>query len=402
MEMNPVPSERRFALVNGRLALPDEIVTDQILIVEGDRIAAVATDDGPGEGIERIDVGGRLVTPGLIDIHQHGARGCDFSESTVKAWEQISVENTRRGVTAVVPTLATAPLPDLIGNLDFARNWIGEQQGGSRILGVHLEGPYLNPIQAGAQDTRHMRTPDDGSADELLAYHDVIRIMTVAPELPGALSLIGRLSELDIVSAAGHSEAGDEEVQAAVEAGLRHVIHLWSGQSSTVREGPWRRPGLLEASLASDTLTAEMIADNRHLPPTLMKLAWRCLGPDRLCLVSDAVGGAGLPEGSRYRVAEMEYEVRDGVGMTVDGSAFAGSTTLLNEMIGIVIREVGLTTAEAVRTATLIPARIIGEADRRGNLEPGKDADLAVFNDDFTAWGTMIRGGWVYREGEPQ
>jgi N-acetylglucosamine-6-phosphate deacetylase len=165
--------------------------------------------------------------------------------------------------------------------------------------------------------------------------------------------------------------------------------------SSTIRRGPWRVPGLLEASLVFEGLTAEIIADNRHLPPTLMKLAYKCLGPDRLCAVSDASSGAGLPEGARYRMGEMEYEVHDGVGMLPDRSAFAGSTTLLNRMVPVLRDAVGIPLADAVRMVTLTPARISGVADRKGSIELGKDADLAVFDDDFTAWGVLIGGRWL-------
>jgi len=140
----------------------------------------------------------------------------------------------------------------------------------------------------------------------------------------------------------------------------------------------------------------ELIADNRHLPPTLMRLAYKCLGADRLCAISDATSGAGLPEGARFRMGGMEYEVHDGVGMLLDRSAFAGSTTLLGRMVPVLRDAVGIPLAEAVRMASLTPARVVGVDDRKGSLAPGKDADIAVFEEDFTAWRTMIGGRWVY------
>ena len=183
---------------------------------------------------------------------------------------------------------------------------------------------------------------------------------------------------------------------AAIRAGLRHIIHIWSGQSSTVRDGPWRIPGLLEVSLVYDDLTVEMIADNRHLPPTLMKLAYQCIGPDRLCIVSDATSGAGLEEGAHFRMGDMEYVVQEGVGMMLDHTAFGGSTTFLNQMIPILTEAVGVPLVEAIRMASLTPARAIGVDAQKGSLSPGKDADITIFEDDFSPWRVLVGGRWAY------
>jgi len=384
-----------IALVNGRVVLPDRIVTGTAVVVEGRRIAGLVAPDELPEGVVRLDAGGRYIVPGLVDIHIHGAVGHSFNEPAPEAIRAITEENARRGTTSLLATIAAAPLLDMLACLEACRAWCKAPHPGAEVLGVHLEGPYFSPAQRGAQDLASLRTPDDGSADELLAYSDVIRMMSYAPELPGALELTRRLAGLRIVPAAGHSAARDTEVYAAMEAGLRHAIHLWSGQSTTIREGPWRRPGLLEAALVSDGLTAEIIADGRHLPPTLMKLAYRCKGPDRLCLVSDAIAGAGLPDGSRFRLATNEYEVRDGVGMLPDRSAFAGSVTFLSRMVALLVEMLEVPLVQAVRMASLTPARIIGVADRKGSLEPGKDADLLVLEADLTPWRVMVRGEWV-------
>jgi N-acetylglucosamine-6-phosphate deacetylase len=386
----------RFALTNGRVILPQEIVIGKTVVVEEKKIVDVADADSLGTDAQKIDVGGRYIAPGLIDIHTHGALDHTFNEPDAEPFATITEENMRRGVTSLLATISTAPIPDMVKCLEFGRQWMQEPHEGSQVLGVHLEGPYFSLAQKGAQDPKNIRTPDDGTPDILLEHHDVMRIMTYAPELPGALDLTARLARLGIVPAAGHSSAKDEDVLAAIKVGLRHAIHIWSGQSSTVREGPWRKPGLLEATLVFDELTAEMIADNKHLPPTLMKLAYKCIGADRLCIVSDATSGAGMPEGARFRMGEMEYEVHEGVGMMLDRTAFAGSTTLVNQMVPILTDAVSIPLVEAVRMATLTPARVIGFGDHKGSLEAGKDADLAVFEEDFTAWRTMIGGRWVY------
>lgn len=385
----------RFALVNGRIVLPTTIVVNQALLVEQGKILGLTEHSQLDDATVQIDVGGRLISPGLIDIHIHGAQGHTFNEPTAEAFTAITRENARHGVTSLLATTATDALENLVAVLAFADEWMQQPQPGAQVLGVHVEGPYFNQAQRGAQDPAHIRNPNDGTPAQLLEFQEIIRILTFAPELPGALDLARQLTELGIVAAAGHSSAREEDVKPAIEAGLRHMIHLWSAQSTTVREGPWRKPGLLEVSLTDERLTGEIIADGKHLPPTLMKLAYKCLGPDRLCVISDATSGAGLPDGTKFRMGGMEYEVSDGVGMMLDRSAFAGSTTLLNQMLPILTEEVGIPLSEAIRMASLTPARVIGVDKQKGSLEAGKDADIVIFEPDFTVWRTIIGGHWA-------
>ncbi len=398
MTLAPTQPANRFALSNGRIVFPDEIALSKAVVIEDKRIVGIVDAGALGSDIVQIDVGGRYITPGLIDIHTHGAQRHTFNEPTEEAFDAITRENARRGVTALLATLAPAPIPDLIHCLEFCRAWTREKHRGAQVLGMHLESPYVSPAQKGALDPSNLRVPDDGTAESLLEHHDVIRIFVIAPELPRALALVEKLAARGIVPAAGHSSAKEEDVRAAMRVGLRHVTHVWSAMSSVVREGPWRKPGLLEAALTFDGLTVEMIADNKHLPPTLMRLAYKCIGADRLCAISDATSGAGLDEGARFRMGAMEYEVRDGVGMMFDRTAFAGSTTLVNEMIPILTDIVGIPLVEAIQMLTLTPARVIGVDDRKGSIAPGKDADLAIFDDGFTAWRTMVGGRWVYEK----
>jgi N-acetylglucosamine-6-phosphate deacetylase len=394
--MTGQPPGPRFALVNGSVILPEAMLRGKAVIVEGSRIFDVADTDSLGVEMARIDVGGRYITPGLIDIHTHGAVGHSFNEPTAQAWAAITEKNAACGVTSLLATIATAPIETLLACLRLGRTWMSEPRAGAQVIGMHLEGPYFSFEQRGAQNPAYLRTPDDGTADLLLEYADTMRVMSFAPELPGALDLAARLVRSGVVAAAGHSSAKDSDVLAAMRVGLRHTIHIWSGQSTTIREGPWRQPGLLEATLAFDDLTAEMISDNRHLPPTLMRLAYKCLGPDHLCAISDATSGAGLPEGTTFTLGGMACDIHDGVAMLLDRTSFAGSSTLLNRMVPILTREVGIPLPEAIRMASLTPARVVGTDHRKGSLQAGKDADIAVFDEDFTAWRTLVGGRWIY------
>ena len=384
-----------FALTGGRIVLPTTIITDHALVIDAGCIAGLVVPEALPPALPKIDVGGRLIAPGLIDIHIHGAVNHSFNDATPAAFAAITQETARRGITSLLATTATDSIENLLAALELAERWMAASQTGSQLLGVHVEGPYFSMAQRGAQDPAHIRNPDDGTPELLLAYHPNIRIMTFAPELPGALALTKQLVDLGIVAAAGHSAAREDEVAGLIDAGLGHMIHLWSGQSTTVRQGPWRKPGLLEVALTDERLTGEIIADGKHLPPTLMKLAYKCLGPDRLCAISDATSGAGLPEGARFRMGGMEYDVHEGVGMLLDRTAFAGSTTLLNQMLPILINQVGIGLVEAVRMASLTPARVIGRADRKGSLAAGKDADIVIFHEDFMPWRVIIGGRLV-------
>jgi N-acetylglucosamine-6-phosphate deacetylase len=204
----------RFALTNGRVILPQEIVTGKAVVVEGKKIVGITEADSLGAEVEKIDVDGRYIAPGLMDIHVHGALDHTFNEPDAEAFTTITEENVRRGVTSLLATMSTAPISDLVRCLEFSRQWMHEPHEGSQVLGVHLEGPYFSMAQKGAQDPKNIRTPDDGTPDVLLEHHDLFKIMTYAPELPGAQELTARLARLGIVPAAGHSSARDEDVLA--------------------------------------------------------------------------------------------------------------------------------------------------------------------------------------------
>lgn len=383
------------AIIGGRLALPDGIVDGLAVVVDDARIARICEPSVLAPTVPRFDVQGRIVGPGLVDIHVHGAAGSSFADPSETAWTTITESLLRAGVTACLASISTAPIETMAKAVEFARRWMAEERPGARVLGVHLEGPYLSYEQRGAHDPSALRVPTDGSVDDLLAVARVVRMVTFAPELPGGLDLASRLADEGIVAAVGHSAAGPDVLRSAIERGVSHLTHLWSGQSTLTRVGPWRMPGLLEASLASDELTAEIIADGKHLPQELIKIAHRCLGRERLCVVSDAIPAAGMPDGIQLEIDGLPVEVRDGVAMTLDGTSFAGSTTLLGDAVHRLVADDVVAPAGALDMASRTPARAIREDGRIGSIEVGKTADLVVFEDRMRPWWVMRSGRWA-------
>jgi N-acetylglucosamine-6-phosphate deacetylase len=385
-------AEDRYALVGGRVISGGEIHPDVAVVVAG-VIEAVVPLAALTPGTRRVDVGGRYVTPGLIDLHAHGAAGSTFATPDEAAYDAVLDAHVRAGVTAIQASLASAPIPELVDTLRFVATWRRRTSTGATLIGAHLEGPFLAMAQRGAHAPDALRPPDPDAVTQLLDHSEALTMVTLAPELAGAHEATRRFVASGAVVAAGHSEASGADLAAAQDAGLTHLTHLWSGQSSTRREGPWRVPGLLEESLASDGLTAEVIADGAHLPPALLRVAHRCLA-GRLCVVSDATAGAGLPEGSHYTLGTVPCVVRDGVGMVLGADSFAGSTTLLNRMVHHLHAAADIPLPVAVAMATEVPATVLGLSDHMGRLAPGYDADIAVFDDNFIARATVVKGEW--------
>jgi N-acetylglucosamine-6-phosphate deacetylase len=391
-----VPAE--FALVGGRTVLEDGIAVGSCVVVRDGVIVDVCLEDRLDEHLERIDVRGGLIAPGLIDLHVHGAMGWSFSDATQEAFDGILGFLAAHGVTLAQSSLSTDSFERLDRAMDFVEHY-RPLEPGAALSGVHMEGPFLSHEQRGAHNPELLRIPRARDAERLLAHRAVLGMVTLAPELPGAVDLTRRLVDAGVRVAAGHSATSTDTLNAAISVGLSHITHLWSGQSILSRSGPWRVPGFLEASLSSTGLTAEVIADGKHLPPELLTIARRCLG-DRLCLVSDGTSGMGLPEGARFIEGGMPVEIRDSVCMLVDGSSFAGSVTPLNEMLSYVVHDLNWPVPEAIAMASSVPASILGVADRKGVIRCGYDADVAIFADDFTCTGAVVGGRWVHRVGD--
>jgi len=392
----------RYCLANGRVIVPYDIIDAAGVLVEGSRVS----DVGPVQnlqiepGTEIIDVEGAYIAPGFIDIHLHGGGGADTMDGVPDALRTMAQVHARGGATGIVATTLSSSMEDLraaIAAFDVAAQC---DSGGAKLIGLHLEGPYFSAAQNGAQDKRYLRNPSPDEYLPILDSSGSIMRVSAAPELSGALELGRVLRRRGILASIGHTDATYDDVLIAVEAGYSHVTHIYSAMSAVERINGYRIGGVVESGLLLDELTVEVIADGKHLPPCLLKLVYKCKGPDRIALVTDAIRAAGMPPGE-YSLGSVDdgqaVVVEDGVGWIADRTAFAGSIALSNRLVRNMILLAGVGIEPAVRMASLTPARIMGIDDHKGSLARGKDADIVVFDDDIEVLMTVVEGNVVYK-----
>lgn len=370
-------------VVAGRLVLADAVVPGRVT-VEGGRIAAVEPDPSAA--------GGPYLAPGFIDVHVHGWGGHDATGDAA-ALSGMARALLRRGVTSFLPTAPTLAEEELPRFADRVRRWMPDApDDGSEPLGFNLEGPFIAPARRGAHDPALLRTPDGLGAAVVDAVLEGLRIMTVAPELPGALALIARLAEHGVVTSIGHSESSLEQARAgyaaAMAAGRVTTTHLFNAMTGVDH----RRPGLAVAALTDDDAYAELIADGFHVHPALWPVITRTKPADRLVLVSDALPLAGIGDG-RTRVGGLEVEVRGGRATLLGSDTLAGSTIALDSAVRNLVRE-GLALPRAVAAASANPAALLG-ADDRGRIEVGRLAHLVELDDGLRVRRVLRGGGWL-------
>ncbi len=381
-------------LHNATVYAEDGVYEDGWVLVQGGRIAKV------GQGAltslaaaERIDLQGQALAPGLIDIHVHGALGHDTMDATPEALQEMARFYAQHGVTGFLATTMSNPPEAIMAALQNIARVQSQGIGGAALLGAHVEGPFLDPERAGAQDPGHIR---QAHADEYQRMFDtgVIRLLTVAPEYAPNQELIPYAVERGAAVAAGHTRATYEDMCRAVELGITQVTHLFNGMESLHH----RKPGVVGAGLALDRLRCQLIADNIHIHPAVLKLAVRAKGPRGILLVSDAMSGTGMPDGD-YDLGGQPVSVRDGVARIARGAAqgaLAGSTLTMERAVSNIMAAAELSLAEALPMASLNPALAVGLQARKGVIAEDKDADLIVLDDRLNVTLTMVQGDIVY------
>jgi N-acetylglucosamine-6-phosphate deacetylase len=374
---------------------PHEELRDCVILVEDGKITGLGPRDEvrvPPEAVHYA-AGDKIVVPGFVDIHIHGAGGHDVMEANARALDRITATVARYGTTSILATTVTAPVEETCHSLQGIARYIRNHEkpgdgtrAAAEILGIHLEGPFISKARRGVHPPDAIARP---SAEELEKFRKaadgLVKIVTIAPELPGAIELIASAVADGLVVAVGHTDADYEQTRAAFEAGARHAVHFFNA----MRPFSHRDPGVIGAVLTEPEMTAEVIADGVHVAGPAIQVLIGTKGFHTVLLASDGTSATGMPDGN-YRLGTMEVAVKGGVCRNSEGK-LAGSTLTLDRALRYLV-ELGVPFIEAVRMATVLPARRIGVAGKKGIIAIGADADLVVLTQDLRVESVMTRG----------
>ncbi|WP_297540437.1 N-acetylglucosamine-6-phosphate deacetylase [Amycolatopsis sp.] len=371
-------------MLTGGLIVTDE-VADGWVAVSGGLIAEVGT--GPPPPGEQVDVEGALVVPGFVDIHNHGGGGGSFSSTDPAAALSAVRTHRRHGTTTLLASLVSDPVPVLRSQIAALRELVDDGE----LAGIHLEGPFISKARCGAHDPAALREPDSATVAALLAAGGgSVRMVTLAPELPGGVKAVRQLAEAGVIAALGHTDGVEEQIRPALDAGATVATHLFNG----MRPLHHREPGPIGVLLEDPRVTVELICDLVHLHPTIVRLAAKHAGRGRTVLITDAMSATGAPDGS-YVLGRLKVDVRDGVATLARNGSLAGSTLTMDVAFRNLVLGAGLDLLDAVHATSGKPAELLGISDRVGALRPGLSADLVVLDADLRPSRVLRRGEWV-------
>lgn len=373
------------AFKNVKIIKKDGILYNKALIYN-EKIVDIIDENALKNDIEAIDCGGNYLSPGFINLHIHGLCGYDTMDDNDTAILEISKNIVKTGVTSFLPTTMTVDFSNIEKALKRVRK-AKEYSNYANILGCHMEGPFINEKYKGAQDGKYILKPDFKKVSQ---YKDVIKIVTIAPEIEGSIEFIKSCCENDIIVSIGHSNGTFDEACNAIDAGAKHITHTFNAMSPLNH----RNPGVVGAALLKD-VTCELICDNFHVHPSIQKLIYKMKGNGGIILVTDSMRACLLKDG-QYDLGGNTVYVKGNEARLIDGT-IAGSLLKMNNGIKNFIENTGISIWEGVNMASLNPAKLIHVDDKKGSIEPGKDADLVLFDDSFKIISTYVRGLKVYK-----
>lgn len=386
---------KELKIVNGNIITPKGILSGYMITVAAGKIIDITPQLQTLEG-EILDARGNYVAPGCIDIHIHGGNGHDFLEASPEAFYAVTEGHARYGMTAIYPTLAAAPVETFCKAIDTCEQIMGDPRNGARIMGLHLEGNYLNPLMKGGQEESYCYPPIPEEYKMLLARTDYIKRWSVAPELPGALAFGRYAAERGVLVSLAHTVAGYEIVKAAFDAGYTHATHFYNAMSGVHKVREFKHEGAIESIYLMDDMTVELVGDGIHVPPAILKLVHKFKGPGKIALVTDAMYAAAW-DNVETGFKDPRVIIEDGVGKLADRSALSSSIATSDRLIRTMVQQAQVSLEDAVRMSSETPAHIMGISDRKGSIEKGKDADIIIFDSDIRIKATMVEGNLVYR-----
>ena len=378
------------AIINGKIVTPESVVEGKVLVY-GAKIEGIV--DAAPAGAEVIDAQGNYVIPGLVDMHIHGYLGEDASDGKYEGLKIMAEGVAKNGVTAFLPTTMTVSYDELRHAYGLIRKGMEESKTdswmGAAIVGCNSEGPFINVSKKGAQAGEHVRV---GDAAFLKEYQDVIRVFTIAPEVEGNMDCIREIAaDTNILISMGHTAANFEQAQAGIEAGVRHVTHLFNAQTALAH----RDPGVVGAALLDSRVSTELICDCFHIHKGVFQLIANVKG-DKMVLITDCTRAGGLEDGE-YTLGGQPIFVK-GIECRLADGTIAGSVLKLNEAVRNVLANTNLTINQVVNMASLTPATRIGLGDTKGSIEVGKDADIAIVDADINVQKTILGGRTIYEK----
>ncbi len=388
---------KKILIKNGKVILEDRIEQADVLIEDGKFIKIGNIEE---ECSNVLDVHGLYVSPGFIDIHSHGGNGFDYMTGTLEAFKAATTLHMQHGATSIVPTTVAADINYTIEFLHKFDQLKENEEIPVRMLGVHLEGPYLALEQKGAILAQYIKNPQKEEYLKILNASKNILRWTIAPELEGAYALGDELQNRGINASIGHSNAEDFQVHEAVQHGFRSVTHMYSMTSSIVRKNCYRHPGINEAAYLEDDLYIEAIADGHHLPDTLLRLMVKNKGYDKMILVTDSMSAAGFGDGLFYLGNPEDHHqvlIKNGVGFMPDMSSFAGSVACTDQLVRTMLK-IGVPINQAVKMLSLNPAKLLHKDEELGSIAIGKRADLLIFDESIDMKYVFVDGDLRYKK----
>ena len=376
--------------VNGRILTPKGWLDGGSIVTDGNRIRCVSNIDLHVVGAEIIDVNGGYLVPGGVDMHTHGGGGRDFIEGCEDAFREAVNAHLKHGTTSIYPTLSSSTIPTIEAACNVCEKLMAEEN--SPVLGLHIEGSYINPKEAGAQNPVLIKAPVIYEYETLLSKYKCIKRWDEAPELPGSVRFIKTCNMHGVLTALTCTRATYKDVVEAHKAGMTHAAHFYNAMPVVYKEHEFKVPGTVESVYAMQDMTVEVIADGLHVPPVMLKVVHKIKGVERMALITDSLAYAAS-EGDVS--AEPRVIMEDGVCKLADRSALAGSIATMDTLIRTCIQKANIPMEDTFRMASETPAKIMGVFDRKGSIEEGKDADIIVFDRDINLTYVMQMGNEV-------